>query len=320
MTETQPLVRRPEPTCADGIMSAGTSGDVIGSATGTIPFAKMSGSGNDFIVIDNRDAALPAATVAAFTRAVCRRGLALGADGVVLIERPSADAPPADFRWRYLNADGSEGELCGNGAMCGARFAVLRGITPRRCVFQTPSGLVAAEVSADPADPLVRIAIADPGPVLPAVAVAVEGRRLAPRPILVGVPHAVEIVPDLDGFAGDAEFVRIGRAVRHDPAFAPAGTNFDLIAVLDRETLRMRTYERGVEDETLACGTGAVAGAVVATDLGLVAPPVTVVTRSGLLLRVEFSWDGARGRATDVRLAGQARIVAAGEVWPEALI
>jgi diaminopimelate epimerase len=287
-----------------------------------IPFWKMSGSGNDFVVVDNRAGLLPPEAVPDFARRVCRRRVSVGADGVVLVEHPSPVTPgeaEADFRWRYFNADGSEGELCGNGAMCGARFAVLQGIAPRRCRFQTPSGFVIAEVAADPADPLVRIAIADPGPILPPVEVAVEGRRLAPRPILVGVPHAVAIVPDVDGFAGDADFVRIGRAVRHHPAFAPAGTNFDLIAVLGRETLRMRTYERGVEDETLACGTGAVASAVVASGLGLVAPPVTVVTRSGLPLRVEFAWDGDRGCATNVRLAGQARIVAAGEVWPEGL-
>jgi diaminopimelate epimerase len=288
--------------------------------SGTIPFWKMSGSGNDFVVVDNRTGLLPLEGVAEFTRRVCRHRVSVGAVGVVLIEDPAPAGegePPADFRWRYVNADGSDGELCGNGAMCGARFAVLNGIASHRCVFQTPSGPVWAEVAADPADPFVRIAIADPGPVLPARDVEVAGRRLAPRPVLVGVPHAVEIVPDVDAFADDAAFERIGRAVRLHPAFAPAGTNLDAIAVLDRRTLRMRTYERGVEAETLACGTGAVAGAVVATSLGLVAPPVTVVTRSGLPLQVEFAWDGVR--AAEVLLAGEARIVAAGEIWPDAL-
>ncbi len=103
--------------------------------------------------------------------------------------------------------------------------------------------------------------------------------------------------------------------MRHHPAFAPAGTNFNAIVVADRQTLRMRTYERGVEDETLACGTGAVASAIVATANGLVAPPVTVITRSGLPLIVDFRLDG--DRASGVTLAGQARVVASGTLWPE---
>jgi diaminopimelate epimerase len=286
-----------------------------------IPFWKMSGSGNDFVVIDNRAGLLSLERVAAFARAVCRRRVSLGADGVVLIEDPvpaGPSEPAADFRWRYVNADGSDGELCGNGAMCGARFAVLRGVAPPACRFQTPSGPVRATVADDPTDPFVRIAIEDPGPILPPRPVEVEGRRLAPVPIQVGVPHAVLVVDDPDAFAGPEEFVRIGRAVRRHAAFAPAGTNLNVIGLGADGALRMRTYERGVEDETLACGTGAVASAVVATGLGLVAPPVTVVTSSGLPLRVEFAWDG--GRARDVTLAGQARIVATGEIWPEALV
>jgi diaminopimelate epimerase len=285
-----------------------------------IPFWKMSGSGNDFVVIDNRTGLLPPERVAAFSRAVCRRRVSLGADGVVLIEEPTPPAPgepTADFRWRYVNADGSDGEMCGNGAMCGARFAVLRGIAPPACRFQTPSGPVRATVADDPADPFVRIAIEDPGPVLPARPLEVEGRQLAPTPILVGVPHAVLVVDDPDAFAGPDEFVRIGRAVRHHPHFAPAGTNLNVIGRRADGALRLRTYERGVEDETLACGTGAVASAVVATARGLANPPVTVVTSSGLPLRVDFTWDGARARG--VTLAGQARVVAAGEIWPEGL-
>jgi diaminopimelate epimerase len=285
-----------------------------------IPFWKMSGSGNDFVVIDNRAGAIPDEFVPAFTRAVCRRRLSIGADGVVLIEEPApagTDEPEADFRWRYVNADGSDGEMCGNGAMCGARFAVRRGLAPSACVFQTPSGLVRATVADDPDDPFVRIAIEDPGPVWPDRPVEVEGRRLTLLPILVGVPHAVLLVDDADAFAAPDDFVRVGRAVRHHLAFAPAGTNLNVIGRRPDGTLRMRTYERGVEDETLACGTGAVASAIVATGLGLASPPVTIITSSGLPLRVDFAWDGERAR--DVTLAGQARIIATGEIWPEAL-
>jgi diaminopimelate epimerase len=285
-----------------------------------IPFAKMSGSGNDFVVIDNRDGVIPPETVGEFTRLVCRRRVSIGADGVVLIGKalpPEPGEPPADFRWRYVNADGSDGELCGNGAMCGARYSYLQGIAPARCIFQTASGVVRAEVSTDPACPTVRLAVVDPGPIATDLEIEAAGRALTLHTVTVGVPHAVVITEDVDAFAPEAELLPVGRAVRHHPAFAPAGTNLDVIAVLDRHRLRMRTYERGVEDETLACGTGAVASAVVGTALGLVAPPVEVVTSSGRVLAVEFTWDGAR--ATAVTLGGEARVVVIGEIWPEAL-
>jgi diaminopimelate epimerase len=284
---------------------------------GGVPFWKMSGSGNDFIVIDNRAGVLAAAEQAGFARRVCDRRRSLGADGIVLIDDPLAAGDEVHFRWTYINADGSEGELCGNGAMCGARFAFLHGIAPARCRFQTPSGVVAAEI-VEPEAPhsqQVRIAIADPGPLLSVVGVEVRGRDLAPQPIVVGVPHVVVVADDVDGFADAAEFLQIGRAIRHHPAFAPAGTNLDVIDVVDGQTLRMRTYERGVEDETLACGTGAVASAIVATARGLVAPPVTAITRGGLPLIVDF--DLRDGQATDVTLTGQARVVASGELWAE---
>ena len=103
-----------------------------------VPFTKMSGSGNDFVVIDHREALLTGEEIAPFTRAICRRGLGIGADGVILIEDSPRD--DVDFRWRYINADGSNGEMCGNGAMCGARFAVRHGIASASCRFETDSG------------------------------------------------------------------------------------------------------------------------------------------------------------------------------------
>lgn len=278
-----------------------------------IPFAKMSGSGNDFVVIDNRFGPIPADSAGEFTRLVCRHRLSVGADGVVLIEPPTG--PTVHFRWRYINADGSDGELCGNGAMCGARFAYLQGIAPAQCVFETASGLVHAEV--DVSCPRVRLKMADPGPVRPDLDVEAEGHALHLHAIEVGVPHAVIVTADADAFAPGAELLRLGSAVRHHAAFAPAGTNVNLVSVPGPNRLRMRTYERGVEDETLACGTGAVASAIVATRLELVSPPVEVVTSSGRVLGVDFSRDGAH--ATEVRLSGEARVVATGEIWPEAL-
>ena len=278
-----------------------------------IPFTKMNGSGNDFVVIDHREPFLPPDGIADFTRAVCRRGVSIGADGVVLIEN-AGDRDDVDFRWRYINADGSDGEMCGNGAMCGARFAVKNGIAASPARFLTPDGVVTAEID-DAEQPQVRIAVSDPGPVR-CERLEIDGRPLAFHALKMGVPHAVAIVEDADAFADAATFDRIGRAVRMHDAFAPAGTNVNVIHRVDGQTIRMRTYERGVEAETLACGTGAVASAVVAVREGLVEAPVTVITSSGRPLTVR--WTERDGRPTDVWLGGEARIVATGVLHPDA--
>ncbi len=276
-----------------------------------VPFAKMSGSGNDFVVIDARSGLIADEDIAPFTRAVCRRGLGIGADGVVLIDEPvSGDA---DFRWRYFNADGSIGEMCGNGAMCGARFAVRYRIASPECRFETEAGIVQARVSADARDPLVRIRMTDAGPP-ETVTLAIAGERHAFASVCIGVPHAVMAVPDADAFSADG-FATFGRAVRHHPHFAQAGTNVNVIHGIDRHGIRMRTYERGVEAETLACGTGAVASVIVAVATGLVEMPVRVRVSGGRDLHVEFSL-GDSG-ATDIRLGGDARFVAHGMLDPE---
>lgn len=293
--------------------------------TPPLPFWKMSGSGNDFLMVDNRDGRVAEDDLAPLARALCRRRVSVGADGVVLIEpvpagHPAPDAGGPHVRWRYINADGSEGEMCGNGAMCGARFAHLVGAAPRALRLLTPSGIVAATVAADPADPRVAIAVGAPGPITHAIAVTAAGIEATFSALRVGVPHAVMIVPDADAFPapGGPSFNTFGRAVRLHDAFAPAGTNVNVVTVRNRSTLRMRTYERGVEDETLACGTGAIASAVVATALGLVAPPVAVVVSSGRTLVVDFRGDPAIGPVADVTLGGEARIISRSEVGPDA--
>jgi diaminopimelate epimerase len=292
---------------------------------GDVPFWKMSGSGNDFVMIDDRAGRIPDAALAPLARSLCRRRLSIGADGIVLIQPAPPDQPaPSDggphLRWRYINADGSEGEMCGNGAMCGARFAHLVDAAPADLRLLTPSGIVAARVAADPTDPRVQIAVGAPGPVRHAIRVDVAGLQTEMSAIQVGVPHAVLITHDADAFpgAGGPSFIEYGRAVRHADAFAPAGTNLNVVTVRDRSTIRMRTYERGVEDETLACGTGAIASAIVATSLGLVAPPVAVIVSSGRTLRVDFTGDPASGPVAEVTLGGEARIVSHGVVGPDA--
>lgn len=280
-----------------------------------VNFTKMTGSGNDFVVVDNRGGAVDEAGAGDLARSLCRHRLSVGADGLVLISTP-ADLPPGvAYRWRYVNADGSDGEMCGNGAMCGARFAVEHGIAPGDHTFITPSGPVHAIVDRETGR--VSLDISDPGPVEPEVTVTVCGLALPCFRIEVGVPHVVTLAADADAFADAARFTGIGRAVRHHEAFAPAGTNLNVISRLSPGHWRMRTYERGVEAETLACGTGAVASALVLHARGEEQGPVRIRTSGGRDLEVSFTVDD--GRYRNVRLTGHAAVVYAAELGPDAL-
>jgi diaminopimelate epimerase len=278
-----------------------------------IDFMKLHGSGNDFVVIDNRNGVLAESCLQAFSELVSRRARSIGADGVVLIENPVE--PDTDFRWRYFNADGSEGEMCGNGAMCGARFAEVIGAAPAETAFSTMSGIVRATV--DPATGVVELAMPDTGPIEDARSVEVDGTRYALVPIQVGVPHAVLYVEDADAFGSRAELEQVGRAIRQSEAFAPAGTNVNVVSPLGENRLRMRTYERGVEAETLACGTGAVASAVVSVGRGMVTTPVEIVTSSGMPLVASF--DLRQNGARTIALRGETRIVMSGTIRADAL-
>ena len=283
-----------------------------------VPFVKMSGSGNDFILLDARVAAA-IDDVRAFTRAVCHRRLSLGADGVVVIDphEPQLDLhgnelPDAvHFTWRYLNADGSDGEMCGNGAMCGARYAVQLGFAPDQCRFQTPSGIVEAMVDDESGE--VTLMMPDTGPVAAPVTVLTTIGPLELHPVRVGVPHVVAIVPDADAIE---HLDAIGRAIRRDPHFEPDGTNVNVISPLAPSSWRMRTYERGVEAETLACGTGAIATGVVTAHLGRSSAPVSIRTSGGRDLQVSFKLEGDAGR--NVRLTGHTAIIAQGVLLEDA--
>ena len=275
-----------------------------------VPFTKMTGSGNDFVVIDNRDGLLAPAEVDAFTRAVCRRALGLGADGVLLIGHPTRE--DTHFAWTYINADGSPGAMCGNGSMCGARYAVTAGMAPESCRFETAAGVVEARLPEGAGSPRVEIRMAAPAGIDRGVTIEITGKSWQFDILQVGVPHVVTWVDDADeAFAGPG-FDAWGRAVRHHPAFAPDGTNVNLVSVVDRSTIRMRTWERGVEAETLACGTGAIASSVAGIASGRLAAPVRVVVSSGESLTVSPG-DG------DAWLGGSARFVARGMLDLEAL-
>ncbi len=271
----------------------------------TIPFWKMSGSGNDFIVIDHRKPLLPPSQIPEFVMRVCRRGLSVGADGVIFVTTSTR----AHYAWHFYNADGGEAEMCGNGSRCVARFAMLTGIAPARHTFETLAGLIHAEVLPEGR---VRVGLPDPSNLKLNLTLDLEGETHLGHAVNTGVPHLVYFVEDLERL----DLVRLGRATRYHRQFAPAGTNVNFVRPIDPHTLQIRTYERGVEDETLACGTGAIAASLVGAALGKVLPPVTLQTRSGILLGVDFKQAGEQ--YTDISLTGDARMIIQGELMEEA--
>ena len=270
----------------------------------TIPFYKMSGSGNDFIIIDNRQPKFEEADLSRLIVGACRRKMSAGADGLILVE----NAQGVDFKWRFYNSDGSRAEMCGNGARCVSRFAFLEGIAGNTLSFQTDAGLISAVVS----DKKVKIKMTDPTDIRDEAFLELTGSTIAYWSVNTGVPHAVIEVEDLEGM----DVVTVGREIRHHSAFAPNGTNANFIQLEDDGTLSIRTYERGVEDETLACGTGNVAAALIASLKHGLPSPIKLLTRSKEYLSIYFERKDSHLSA--VYLEGDARVIYKGELSPEA--
>jgi diaminopimelate epimerase len=272
---------------------------------------KLSGSGNDFILVDNRRGVVDGARASTLAAKICSHRLSVGGDGLILIER----SRKAHFRWRLFNADGSEAAFSGNGARCAARFAYLKKIAPKRMTFETLAGLIEAEmVAAAPGGKpeAVKVRFPDPKGLRLNLNVAVNGVTRQAHFLDTGVPHCVYLVDDPD----TVDLVGVGRPTRYHDLFKPAGANVNFIKVLDPHRIRIRTYERGVEDETLACGTGSIASALVASLVAKVESPVTLVPQSGLELIVHFT---AKGESfTNVYLQGDARAVYEGRILPDA--
>jgi diaminopimelate epimerase len=269
-----------------------------------IEFYKMSGSGNDFIIIDNRDFSLNVGDLPAFARRVCKRKISVGADGLFLIE-PSKTV---DFKWQFFNSDGSMAEMCGNGSRCVARYAYLKDIAPQKMSFETLAGIISAEVN----DDVVKVKLTDPSPLRTAQNIMLNGRECILDIIDTGVPHAVAFVDSVETCA----IVEKGRQIRHNEHFAPRGTNADFAEVMDRHKMKVRTYERGVEDETLACGTGVVASVLAAAGRGLVDSPADVIVQSGETLRIYFT--KKENCFDEIYLEGKVKIIYHGFLFEEA--
>ena len=261
----------------------------------TINFYKMSGSGNDFIIIDNRNNIVDESHLSNFIVNVCRRKVSVGADGVILVENTGN----ADFKWRFFNSDGSVAEMCGNGARCVARFAYLNNIAGSNMSFETLAGLVKAEVIEE----RVKVKMTDPFDLETDVTIDLKNGLTSIYSINTGVPHVVMVKNSID----DIDIVKIGRKIRYHDRFLPAGTNVNFVCHIKDNTIAIRTYERGVEDETLACGTGAAASAIVMAHKMKLDSPLSVLTRSGEYLNIFFK--EKEGQYYDIYLEGDARII-----------
>lgn len=270
-----------------------------------IRFHKMTGSGNDFVFLDGRVDRYRALETDEAIRTLCQRGTGIGADGVVWLLPSEA---PAAFRMRYRNSDGSIADMCGNAALCSVRLATELGLAPREGPFQfeTDAGRLTGRLRAD-GTPEVRLTAITGFTTEAPVALHDGEQRVAFAD--TGVPHLVVEVVDADA----VDLITRGRALRFDKGAGPAGANVNFISARPGGTFRMRTYERGVEGETLACGTGAAACAAALRAWGLTAGEVTIETTSGQPVLVSIRDDGG---ASYPSLAGEGRIVFAGEtVW-----
>jgi len=272
-----------------------------------IDFLKMSGAGNDFVVIDNRRETVT--EPAPFARVVCDRHRGVGADGLLLLE----NSKRSDFQMKYYNADGSYGGMCGNGGRCISRFAYLKEIVrSTEMTFDALDYVYRAKVLNDE----VRLTMKNPSDMRSNEMLPLDGINIISHYIDTGSPHCVIFLDqnkDIGGTLRDLNVSGIGRTIRHHKSFSPKGTNVNFVERGDSNTIRIRTYERGVEAETLACGTGSVASAIIANQLGGVDAPVIVQTQSGESLQVDFQ---NRGKSVyeQVTLFGSAHVTFTGAI------
>ena len=276
-----------------------TTGVAVATITIMPRFTKMNGAGNDFILIDNRmgDVRLDRSQIAQ----LCDRHRGIGADGILLLEKPGNRA---DFRMRYFNADGGEAEMCGNGARCFARFANKVAAAKEKISFETQAGIISAELKGDS----VTLGMTEPTDLRLHLELAIAGENKTVHFVNSGVPHVVIPVPNID----DVDVRREGAAVRYHKIFSPSGTNVNFMEKRGAKKIAIRTYERGVEDETLACGTGIVASALIFGATEGCHGPITVLPRGGDELQVGF--ETVAGRFCNVTLTGPAQFVFEGTI------
>ncbi|MFH1715346.1 MAG: diaminopimelate epimerase [Elusimicrobiota bacterium] len=241
-----------------------------------IKFTKMHGSGNDFVMLDNRANTLPE-NKNLLAQRLCDRIAGIGADGLIIIESSN----DSDFKMRIINQDGSEAEMCGNGARCAAHFAYSLGIVKNKMKFTTLAGPIGAEI----VDDKINVRMIDPVDFEKDIELDLDKfGKMKAYYINTGVPHVVIFVDDID----DVDVKEMGRSIRYNKHFKPKGTNVNFVQVINSEIIKVRTYERGVENETLACGSGSTAAAIISGLEKGAAPPVKAHTRGGEILEINF--------------------------------
>ncbi|MBL7091818.1 MAG: diaminopimelate epimerase [Candidatus Omnitrophica bacterium] len=274
-----------------------------------IEFVKAEACGNDFIIIDRLQVrgcrGSTGLQPAKLAKELCQRKLSVGADGLLLIEASKR----ADFKMRVFNPDGSEVDMCGNGSRCAALYAhQKKPACGGKMVIETRAGDLQAEVKQDK----VKIKLSRPKDLRLKFDLDIDGQTQNVSYINTGVPHIVCFAQDLDNFNVE----EAGRAIRYHPEFQPGGTNADFVQVLDEGHIRVRTYERGVEQETLACGTGCVAAGIITayqTEKPQKVHKIKVDTRGGEALNVYFNIE--KDIIDEVFLEGQAKIVYRGGLY-----
>jgi diaminopimelate epimerase len=290
---------------AGQVCSSAEDHQYTGHTTMTVKFTKMTGAGNDFVVIDNRTRRIRDGSKAA--KLLCDRRWGIGADGLLLLERSRR----GDYRMMYYNADGSYGGMCGNGGRCIAQYAVTHGVASRKHVFEALDYQYDVEVGSKQ----VRLFMKDPKDLSLGNTLDLDSIPQLYHFVDTGAPHIVIPITDLHPRPASLEAVDLaflGPRLRYHQRFKPTGTNVNVIERARANLLKIRTYERGVENETLACGTGAIAAALVASRLWGLAPPIRVLPRSKQQLLVAFD-DGPRA-ARNVRLIGPVRTVFEGRI------
>lgn len=270
-----------------------------------IDFIKMAGAGNDFIMID----AQKGMNYKSFTKKVCDRTNGIGADGVIVLD---TSKKKQDYKMRIINADGSEAEMCGNGVRCLAAY-IVKTKKPKKKLFSIET--LAGEILGEAKGEVANVRLSDPIDHTANIALKINGRTLHAQYIDTGVPHAIVFVDDVENI----DVKTIGETVRYHKAFKPRGTNVNFVSFDKKDLVNVRTYERGVEDETKACGTGSVAAALMAYLQSNLAPAtkkaakMRVRTRGGEILQVTF--DLIDGRITDVWLKGSAKFICEGKYY-----
>ena len=267
-----------------------------------LSFTKMSGAGNDFVMLENRDGHLR--LDAKIIAQLCDRHRDIGGDGVLVVEPPQGNA---DFRMRYYNSDGGEAEMCGNGARCFARFASRLNGTNGSIRFETPAGVIGAEMIGES----VRLMMSKPKDLKLEIEIPLKLENAVVHSVNTGVPHAVLFVEQGTKLE-DVAVEHLGSEIRHHAAFAPVGTNVNFAQKIDARTIAIRTFERGVAGETLACGTGVVAAGIIFHELTGAKSPVGVRVKGGDMLETGFeeTTDGYK----NVTLTGPATFVFEGQI------